>query len=96
MPIWKPRSAEDPRNPLTAWRQERGLSQSALAMAIGLTQPAISGVERGRMAELSPRLLAGLKGLGIDTEKLKAEYQAWRDMCGEEARAALLGGQAHG
>lgn len=92
----KARATEDLRNPLVAWRKARNLNQGGLALAIGVGQAMISGVERGRLTTVPPTVLAGLEDLGMDTEQLQADYRAWRKLAGEEARATLLGGQAHG
>jgi DNA-binding XRE family transcriptional regulator len=41
--------------PLAAWRRFRGLSQSALAKASGLSQTGVARIERGRAGEVLGR-----------------------------------------
>lgn len=54
---------------IAKWRKARGLSQSALAEAAGITVSAISHIERGRANPSQPVLNAIVDRLGLSMEK---------------------------
>jgi len=60
----------DGANPVAEWRKYRGLTQAKLAEAVGVSQAAIAGIERGKR-DPSVRLLRKIAVLlGVDMDDL--------------------------
>lgn len=55
-------------SPITLWREERGLTQRALAKAAGISPSMLNEVEKGKRAPSLPtaRALAEVLGVGLD------------------------------
>lgn len=58
------------------------------AQAVGVSLPSVQAVETGVTGDPST-ILAALETLGHDPEKLRADYQAWREARAAEIRERL-------
>jgi len=57
-------------SPIKVWREHRGLTQSALAQATGLTQSMVAMIERNNRRGTADTLSALARALGVEIEDL--------------------------
>lgn len=79
------------KNPVTAVREEMGLSRQQFALALGVSYSVLAAHEVGLPARMAPQVRRGLDRLGLDGERLAQDYAAWREQAGEIARARERG-----
>lgn len=66
------------KNPITALRDKAGLSRQELADWLGVSVSTVAQIERGIPSTLGPVVMAGLRTRGLNSSKLRQEYEAWR------------------
>ncbi len=57
------------------WRMERGMSQEALATAVGLTQPSLSKIESGTKPPSIRQLMDVLSALGMSLPEVAEDVE---------------------
>lgn len=72
-------------NPLVALREARNMDRSKFALALGVPYSSLASAEKGLSIKLSAGIRAGLKTIGVDSEKTAREYDAWLKQLREEA-----------
>ncbi len=80
---------EEPcENPLTTYRNERGLSRTQAAVALGVSYVALSQAETGQSLRLGRSVRAALARQGEDPDAYAAAYARWREQRGAAMRGA--------
>jgi|GEM_PF-5442646 len=75
-------------NPIREFRRRTGLSREDFALALGVGYWALSRIERGVTAAISPQLAERLRALGYPGDP-RVEYLAWRKEVHRELLARM-------
>jgi len=80
-------------NPITELLKEKNLSQSRLALMLGVTTSNVSNLVNGRLRSISNDIARRIEELfNIPAPQVQAKYRAWREEQEQEARRSLTGG----
>jgi transcriptional regulator with XRE-family HTH domain len=78
-----------PKNPVTIIREKRSLTKYSLAMLLGVSLPLIHQVEQGIIIKPDKVFQALSKVFGYDEDKLRVDYNSWRETRGNKARKVI-------
>lgn len=67
------------KNPITEWRQGRGISCTQIAVATGMARSSVYAVENGSATRLHPKLFALIASVEgeANAQRLQREWAAW-------------------
>ena len=66
-------------NPIIKVRQEIGLTRNELSKLAGVGYSTLASLEQGRQNSINEDILQALEQLGQEPDKLKAEYEKYRE-----------------
>ena len=84
------------RNPFERLQEESGATSGGMGLAMGLTAQELYHLRKGTTRTIPPRVLGGLRAVGVNPEDFQREYEQFREevIAAEQAkmREALGGG----
>ena len=66
-------------NPIKQVREKAGLTRNELSKVAGVGYSTIASLEKGRQNSINENVLQALEQLGQEPDKLKAEYEQYRE-----------------